>query len=300
MKVRRSELTTPGSSMDMMEKAAASDADEVMLDLEDSVAPSKKNEARGTIVDAIDSFDWTDKIVAVRVNGPKTPNFYRDLIEVMEGAGELIDIIIVPKVKRPGDVYLVDTLLTGIEENCDLDSATGVEVLIEEVEALQRVDEIAAASDRLEALIFGFGDYSASQGVNLDEIDGEDGYPGDVWHYVRNKTVVAARVNGIDAIDGPFVDFADPDGYRRECRRSEMLGFVGKWAIHPSQIAIANSVYSPTPEEVTHAREMIEAMEEAKEAGRGAAQLDGEMIDAATLRQAEETVERAREIGMLD
>lgn len=300
MPVRRSELTTPGSSMDMMQKSANSDADEVMLDLEDAVAPNEKIEARKKIVDAIHEFDWEGTLVSVRINDLDHPNAYGDLIEVVEGAGEEIDTIIVPKIKREEDVYMTEKLLSQIEEANNIENTIGVEVLIEEVEALQRVDEIAATGDRLEALIFGFGDYSASQGVNLDSIGGETAYPGDVWHYVRNKTVVAARVNNLDPIDGPFADFSDPDGYRIECERSHMLGFVGKWAIHPSQIEIANDVYAPAPEEVEHARQVVEAMQEGQEAGQGAVHLDGEMIDEASMRKAEETLERAREIGMTD
>jgi citrate lyase subunit beta/citryl-CoA lyase len=286
--------------MDMMEKSAQSDADEVMLDLEDAVAPSEKIAARDKIVQAIHDFDWDDKLVAVRINDLDHPNAYGDLIDVVEGAGEHIDTIIVPKIKREEDVYMVEKLLSQIEEANDIDNTIGIEVLIEEVEALQRVDQIAATGDRLEALIFGFGDYSASQGVNLDSIGGETAYPGDVWHYVRNKTVVAARVNGLDPIDGPFGDFSNPEGYRMECERSYMLGFVGKWAIHPSQIEIANDVYAPEPDEVERAQRVVEAMEKGQEEGKGAVHLDGEMIDEASMRKARETIERASQIGMID
>lgn len=283
-----------------MRKAAASDADEVMLDLEDAVAPDEKEAARDRIVAAIHEFDWSDTLVAVRINGLDHPNAYGDLITVVEEAGEAIDTIIVPKVKRPEDVYVVDTLLDQIEAKAGVTTSVGVEVLIEEVEALQRVDRIAAASDRLEALIVGFADYAASQGVDLDGIGGEAGYPGDVWHYVRNRTVVAARVNGLDAIDGPYADISDPEGYREECVRSHTLGFVGKWAIHPSQIGIANKVYAPDPADVEHAQRVVEAMEKSQAEGRGVATLDGQMLDEASLRQARAMLETAREIGMLD
>lgn len=300
MPVRRTELTTPGSDTEMMCKSAASNADEVMLDLEDAVAPDEKEAARDWIVDAIHEFDWSDTLVAVRINGLDHPNAYGDLITVVEGAGEAIDTVIVPKVRRSEDVYVVETLLDQIEAKAGVATPIGIEVLIEEVEALQRVDEIAAASDRLEALIVGFADYAASQGVDIDGIGGEAGYPGDIWHYVRNRTVVAARANGLDAIDGPYADIADPEGYREECVRSHTLGFVGKWAIHPSQIGIANEVYAPDPEDVEHARRVVEAMEESQAEGRGVATLDGEMLDEASLRQARATLETAREIGMLD
>jgi citrate lyase subunit beta/citryl-CoA lyase len=287
----------------MMEKAAASDADEVMLDLEDAVAPSEKEAARGKILEALETFDWSETVVAVRINDLGHPNAYRDLVEVVEGAGEHVDTIVVPKVKRAEDVYVVDTLLGQIEAATGIEEPIGIEVLIEEVEAMQNVDEIAAASDRLEALIFGPGDYSASQGVSIESIGGqatEEEYPGDVWHYARNRIVVAARSNGLDAIDGPFADFSDPDGYRNECVWSNTLGFVGKWAIHPSQIAIANEVYGPTEDEVEHAQAVVEAMEAGQAEGHGAVQFDGEMLDEAVLRGARRTLERARQIGMVD
>jgi citrate lyase subunit beta/citryl-CoA lyase len=286
--------------MEMMEKAAASDADEVMLDLEDAVAPSEKVEARGKIVDAIHGFDWSDTVVSVRINDLDHPNAHGDLVEVVGEAGEHIDTIMVPKIEREGDVYMVEKLLSGIEADNDIGNTVGIEVLIEEVEALQRVDEIAATGDRLEGLVLGFGDYSASQGMNLESIGGENEYPGDVWHYARNAVVVAARINGLDAIDGPYGDFSDSAGYRMECERSHVLGFVGKWAIHPSQIEIANEVYAPEPDEVEHAQRVVEAMEAGQAAGKGAVQLDGEMIDEASIRKARETIDRAREIGMLE
>lgn len=300
MPVRRSELTTPGSSMDMMEKSASSQADEVMLDLEDAVAPSEKEAARGQIVDALRDFDWSDKLLAVRINDLNHPNASKDLFKVVERAGEHVDTIVVPKVARAEDVYVVDTLLSQIEAAHDVGESIGIEVLIEEVEAIQKVDDIAAASPRLESLIFGFGDYSASQGMKLDSMGEESEYPGDVWHYVRNRTVIAARVNDLDAIDGPYGDFSNPEGYRKECRRSRTLGFVGKWAIHPSQIQIANEVYAPDPEEVDHARRVVEAMNNAQEKGHGAVQLDGEMIDEATMRLARTTLDRAQKIGMIN
>lgn len=302
MRVRRSELTTPGSSLDMMEKAAASPADEVMLDLEDAVAPDEKEAARGRIVRAISEFDWSDTVVAVRINGLDHPNAYRDLVEVVEEAGDGIDTIIVPKVTRPEDVYVVDTLLSQIEAATSIRETIGIEVLVEETEAVQRVDDIAAASDRLEALIFGPGDYAAAQGVTVESAGGQpegDRYPGDVWHYVRNRIVVAARSNGLDAIDGPFADFSDPDGYRRECTWSRSLGFVGKWAIHPSQIDITNEVYRPTEEEIEHAQKVVEAMDEGHQSGHGAVQVDGQMLDEAVGRQARRTLERARQVGLL-
>lgn len=286
--------------MDMMEKAAGSDADEVMLDLEDAVAPPEKVEARQKIVDAIHEFDWSGKTIAVRINDLDKPNAYGDLIEVVENAGEEVGTIIVPKIKRAADVYMVDKFLTQIEENNEISNTIGIEVLIEEVEAMQNVKEIAASSDRLESLIFGPGDYSASQGVSTQDIGGSEGYPGDIWHYARNQIVIAARANDIDAIDGPFGGIDDPEGYKRECERSRALGFVGKWAIHPSQIAIANEVYTPSEDVVERAQKAVKAMEEGQEEGLGAIQVDGQMYDEASIRNAKETLDQAREIGMID
>ena len=301
MRVRRSELTTPGSSREMMAKAAESAADEVMLDLEDAVAPDAKKPARGKIVDAVHDLDWSGKTIAVRINGLDTRWAYGDLLEVVEGAGEAIDVVIVPKIERAADVYAVETILGSLEADLGIEEEIGIEVLIEETEAMQRVDDIAAASDRLESLIFGPGDYSAAQGVDVDAVGGEDSdYPGDLWHYARNRIVVAARSNDLDAIDGPFADFGDPEGYRRECNRSRALGFVGKWAIHPSQIEIANEVYAPDPDAVERAERIVTEMEAAQAEGRGAVQVDGEMIDEATLRRARGTLERARAIGLVD
>ena len=303
MRVRRSELTTPGSSLDMMEKAAASAADEVMLDLEDAVAPDEKAAARERIVRALDEFDWTEIVVAVRINGLDHPNSYRDLVDVVEAAGDSIDTIVVPKVRRPEDVYVVATLLDQMEDATGIADPIGIEVLIEETEGLQRVDDIAGASDRLEALIFGPGDYAAAQGVTVEHPGGQaapDQYPGDIWHYARNRIVVAARANGLDAIDGPFADFLDPEGYRQECRWSQTLGFVGKWAIHPSQIEIANEEYRPDAAAVERAREIVEAMESGHESGHGAVQVDGEMLDKAVLRSARRTLARARHVGMVE
>lgn len=299
-RLRRSELSTPGSSEKMMAKAAASDADVVFLDLEDAVAPSEKRAARGKIVTALTMMDWGRKTRAVRINNVETEYAYEDIIEVVEGAGEALDVIIVPKVRTPRDVWFVDTLLTEIEAKHRWTRRIGLEVLIEEVEALIHVEEIARCSPRLEAVIFGPGDFSASQGVSTSAVGGSDEsrYPGDIWHYARNKIVVAARAAGIDPIDGPFAAFGDPQGYRREAVRSATLGFVGKWAIHPSQIDIANEVYSPEQQEVDRARTLSRAYEEAESQGLGAVAVNGDMVDAASVRILRNTIATADLIGM--
>lgn len=297
VRLRRSELSTPGTSMKMMEKAAASDADLVFLDLEDAVAPSEKAGARGPIIEALNGLDWGKKTRAVRINSTGTMWCHEDLVEVVSGAGANLDVIIIPKVKAPRDVWFVDTLLSQMELKLGLEiGRIGIEILIEETEALARVEEIAACCPRLEALILGVGDLSASQGMRLGHI-GESGdrYPGDVWHYARNRLTVAARANGLDAIDGPFADFKKPEGYRKEAGWATTLGMVGKWCIHPSQIELANDVFSPTEKEVARAKQVIEAVTAAQ---GGSANLNGTMIDAATARVFEVTLERARAIGM--
>src|SRR2546430_3248789 len=232
MRLRRSELSTPASNERMMEKAAASSADLVFLDLEDSVAPNEKVGARAKVIHALKTLGWGKKTRAVRINDLETEYAYQDIISVVEEAGDSFDIIIVPKVKSAKDVWWVDVLLTQIEKRLHRTRRIGLEVLIEEVEALINVEEIARSSPRLEALIFGPGDFSASQGVKSHAIGGASEYPGDVWHYARNKIVVAARAARLEAVDGPHADFHDSDGYRRECVRSGVLGFTGKWAIH--------------------------------------------------------------------
>lgn len=299
MRLRRSELSTPASHERMMEKAAASEADLVFLDLEDSVSYLEKVPSRAKIVKALKTHDWGKKTRAVRVNDLETEYTYQDLITVVEEAGEYLDLVILPKVKSAKDVWWVDVLLTQIEKRLGRTQRIGIEVLIEEVEAIIHVEEIARASARLEALIFGPADYSASQGMNSKVISGSlDEYPGDPWHYARNKLVIAARAAGIDAIDGAYPDFKDLDGYRRECIRAKTLGFVGKWAIHPNQISIANQVFSPTQEEVDYARRIDAAYAEALAHGLGAVAIDGKMIDVAVVRSLRNTIQKADIIGM--
>ncbi|MCK6563908.1 MAG: CoA ester lyase [Dehalococcoidia bacterium] len=299
MRLRRSELSTPGSNERMMEKAAASSADLVFLDLEDAVAPNEKVGARGKIVSALRTHDWGRKTRAIRMNNVETEWAFEDVIHIVEEAGEVLDIIIIPKVKSAEDVRWVDTLLTQIERKHRWERRIGLEVLIEEVEAMVNVEAIARSTPRLEALIFGPGDYSASQGVRVEAVGGiSKDYPGDVWHYARNKVVIAAKAAGIEAVDGPFADFKDEEGYRRECTRAAVLGFTGKWAIHPSQVGIANEVFSPTEKQVERARKMIAAYEEAERQGLGAVAVDGVMVDAASARLMRNVTTKADAIGM--
>jgi len=283
----------------MMEKAAASDADLVFLDLEDAVAPSEKVASRSRIVKALTTLDWGRKTRAIRINSLDTQWAYEDIIHVVEESQDCLDLIIVPKVKCGADVRWVDILLTQIETKLRREKRIALEVLIEEVEAMVNVEEIARSSRRLEALIFGPGDYSASQGVRVGSVGGEaNAYPGDLWHYARNKIVIAARAAGIEAVDGPYANFRRPEGYKEECLRSLTLGFVGKWAIHPSQIEIANDVYSPTVEEVERARKGIAEYAKAEAEGLGSVAVDGVMVDAASARIMRNVVLKAELIGM--
>jgi len=299
MRLRRCELSTPGSNEKMIEKALGTAADVVFLDLEDAVAPNQKADARGKVIEALRTLDWGRKTRAIRMNNIETEYAYQDVIEVVEKAGEHLDLIIIPKVKAARDVFWVDTLLTQIETRLRRKKKIALEVLIEEVQALINVEEIARSSPRLEAIIFGPGDFSASQGVRMTTIGGSvTTYPGDIWHYARSKIVVAARAAGIDAIDGPYADFRNPDGYREEAIRSVTMGFTGKWAIHPSQIEVANEVYSPTKEEIERARRLEAAYAKAEAEGLGAVTFEGVMIDAASVRIIRNVIDKANLIGM--
>jgi citrate lyase subunit beta/citryl-CoA lyase len=299
-RLRRSELSTPGSSEKMLQRAATSAADLVFLDLEDSVAPAGKRDARETVVRALTELEWGTKTRAVRINDVNSEFGYEDLIEVVEQAGTAVDLIIVPKVRSPHEVTFIDTLLTAIEAKKGWDKRIGIEALIEEVEGLITVEQIAVSCTRLEALIFGPGDFAASQGISTDSIGAANDadYPGDLWHYARNKIVVAARAAGLAAIDGPYASFRDASGYRREALRSRTLGFVGKWAIHPDQIDIANAIYSPSSEAVEHARQVVDSYQTAMAAGLGAVELDGQMVDAASLRTMRQIIATAELIGI--
>jgi citrate lyase subunit beta/citryl-CoA lyase len=301
-RLRRSELSTPGTSEKMIVKAAASRADLVFLDLEDAVAPGEKEKARQPIVDALNELDWGAKTRAVRVNGTHTHWCADDVSVVVEGAGAHLDVVIIPKVKAPRDVWFVDTLLSQLESKLRLPAGgIGIEVLIEEAEALARVEEIAVCCPRLEALILGVGDLSASQGMRLGQIgESDERYPGDVWHYARNRLIGAARAAGLDPIDGPYGAIRNPEGYRREAIWAATLGAVGKWAIHPSQIDIANEVFAPTAKEIDQARAVVAAVRDAESAGAGAATYNGMMIDAATARIFEGVLYRARQAGLVE
>ena len=293
-RARRSELATPASSERMCEKAARSGADLVFLDLEDACAPSAREGARGIAVEALTHLDWGRTLRAVRVNGIDTPWCHGDIIEVVTGAREALDVLIVPKARSARDVWWVDVLLTQLETKLRLQRPIALEVLIEEAEGLANAVEIARSSQRLEAIIFGAGDLSGSLRARVDgNFDPVGEYPGDFWHFARAQVVMAARVAGIDAIDAPYPAYRDPEGYRRSATQATLLGFDGKWAIHPDQVAIANEVFAPTADEVEEARTSLEEYRSAEAAGTGAIGRDGRLVDAAHMRLAENTLHKA-------
>jgi citrate lyase subunit beta/citryl-CoA lyase len=293
LRLRRSELATPASSGRMIQSAARGEADLVFLDLEDAVAPAQKDSARSNAIEALKGLDWGTKTRAVRINDVSTQWAHQDVIDVVLEAGDALDVLIVPKVRGPRDVWWVETLLDQLEARARRERPVALEVLIEEAEGLATVEALARSSQRLETLIVGFGDLSASLGMKVGAVTGDSTYPGDVWHYARARVLTAARAAGIEAIDGPFPNFRDPDGYREECRRAGALGFTGKWAIHPSQLPIANEVFTPTAEEVEGARRVIEAYRAAEESGAGAAGMAGSLIDAAALRIMDAVIQKA-------
>ena len=292
-RARRCQLSVPGSSEKMLEKAAGLMLDHVFLDLEDAVAPSAKPDARGKIVNALNELEWKPKTLCVRINDVETQWCHDDIIEVVSGAGTKLDTIMLTKAKRVEDVMFVHLMLDQLEKKLGLPNRIGIECLIEEVDGMMNVDAIAACSDRLECLIFGMGDYSASQQMQLGNVGETGPYPGDIWHYPRYRMTIACRSNGIDPVDGPYANFRNPEGYRREAERSLALGMIGKWAIHPSQVEIAQAVFSPSADSIAKARKQKEAYDKALAEGLGAINVDGVMIDAASIRIVQSTLDRA-------
>jgi citrate lyase beta subunit len=297
MRAPRSILAVPASNLEMAEKALASAADAVFLDLEDAVAPDEKEGARGNIVRALRELDWHDRPTLYRANALDTPYFYRDLVEVVEEAGDRLDIVMIPKVQRPEDLHVAATLLSQIEMAVGLEAGkVELEAQIESAEGLVNVDGIANATERLTALHFGPGDFAASVRMpqtnigTMDEWD--EAYPGHRFHYAMQRIVVAARARGLRALDGPVADYRDEEGLRESCLISRSLGFDGKWCIHPAQIEAVNEVFSPTEREIEWAKKVVEAYEEASAAGTGAISVDGQMIDAASIKMAQNTLDQ--------
>ena len=311
-RLHRSELAVPGSNPKMLEKAPGLGADLVFLDLEDAVAPADKEQARRNVIQALNQHDWSGCSVSVRINGLDTHYCYRDIVDVVEQAGDKLDTLLIPKVGQPSDILFVSTLLEQIE------AAKGwkpinIHVLIETAMGMANVEQIAATCpERLEAMVFGVADYAASVqarttqmgGANpkygvladADEAGARAFHWGDQWHFAMSRMIVACRAHGLRPIDGPYGNISDPDGFLNVARSFAALGGEGKWAIHPSQIELANRVFTPGAQEVTRARRILEALETAAAEGRGAVSLDGRMIDAASIRQAEMLIGRVEQI----
>ncbi len=312
-RLNRSELAVPGSQPQLFEKAARSNADIIFLDLEDAVAPDDKVKARQNIIQAIGDVDWGRKALSVRVNGLDTHFMYRDVVDVLEQASGRLDLIMIPKVGTAADVYALDMLCTQIETAKNRKKPVGFELIIETALGMQNIGAIAAASKRNESLHFGVADYAASTRARTTSIGGAnadyavlteplaDGrretHWGDMWHYAISQMVVAARASGLRPVDGPFGNFTDAEGYKAAAARAAVLGCEGKWAIHPSQVALANDVMSPSETDVSKARRIIAAMSEAQAQGKGAVSLDGRLIDYASIRQAEVLVSKAEQIA---
>ena len=312
-RLHRSELAVPGSNVRMLEKAPELGADIVMLDLEDAVAPDDKEQARVNIIQALQEQDFRHCSVSLRINGLDTHYCYRDVIDVVEQAGRHLDAIMIPKASCAGDVHLVATLLTQIEDAMGFERRLGISVLIETAMGMVNCEEIArACPERLEAMVFGVADYAASLqshtmsigGGNPDYsmlVDSEDGgererHWGDQWHYALSRIAVVCRAYGLRPIDGPFGDFTDPEGYLASARRAAVLGYEGKWAIHPSQIELANQVFTPGTRIVEKTHRIISAMKEAAAEGKGAVSLDGRLIDAASIRMAQNLLAKLEQI----
>ena len=298
-RAERSVLATPGSNPRMIAKALASDADVVMIDLEDAVAPEAKAAARVAVAEALRDGDWRNRPRTFRINALDTPWFVHDLVEVIEASRGKVDLIVVPKVGRSEDVHTVATILSSLEAAVGAQQAIGLESQIENALGLAHCDAIAASSPRIEALVFGPGDYAASVRMPQAAIGMPDrwdrDYPGHRWDYPLHRILVAARAAAVRAIDGPYADFRDHDGFRRSCLTARALGYDGKWCIHPDQIPFANEVFTPDEAEIAWAREVLDANAEAEREGRGSFALNGQMVDAATLRMAHSTLARARQ-----
>lgn len=306
-RLNRCQLFGPGSRESLFEKMAKSAADVVNLDLEDSVAPDDKDRARQNIIQAIGDIDWGDKTLSVRINGLDTPFWYRDVVDLLEQAGDRLNQIMIPKAGNASDIYAVDALVTAVERAKGRAKPINFEVIIESAAGICHVEEIAASSPRMQAISLGAADFAASMGMATTGIggtqenyymirDGQKYWP-DPWHWAQTAIVAACRTHGLLPVDGPFGDFSDADGFIAQARRSATLGMVGKWAIHPSQVALANEVFSPNDAAVTEAREILAAMEKAKAEGAGATVYKGRLVDIASIKQAEVIVRQAKLIA---
>ena len=302
----RCQLFGPGSNTKLFEKMAASAADVINIDLEDSVAPSDKDTARANTIKAINEVEWGNKTLSVRINGLDSGWWYRDVVDLLEQGGERLDMIMIPKVGCAADIYAVDALVSSIEQAKGREKKIAFEVIIESAAGISHVEEIAAASPRLQAMSLGAADFAASMGMSTTGIGGTQenyymlregqNYWSDPWHWAMANIVAACRTHGVLPVDGPFGDFSDDEGFRAQARRAATLGMVGKWAIHPKQIALANEIFTPSGEAVQEAREILEAMEAAKARGEGATTYKGRLVDIASIKQAEVIVRMAEMI----
>ena len=293
----RCQLFGPGSRVALFEKMASSAADVMNLDLEDSVAPSDKDTARENVIQATHDVDWGTKTLSVRINGLDTPYWYRDVVDLLERASNRLDQIMIPKVSCAADVYAVDALVTAIETAKGRTKPINFEVIIESAAGITHVEEIAASSPRLVAMSLGAADFAASMGMqttgiggtqdNYYMLQGETKHWSDPWHWAQATIVAACRTHGVLPVDGPFGDFSDDAGFRAQARRSAILGMVGKWAIHPKQIALSNEVFTPSKAAFAEASEILEAMKLAKANGEGATVYKGRLVDIASIKQAE-------------
>ena len=302
IRLRRSVLSVPGSSDKMIRKGMELPADEIMLDLEDGVALEEKEGARSRIIGALNNHDWGDRVRAYRINGLDTPFAYRDIIDVVEQAGEGIDVIVIPKVEKAADVQFVALLLSQIEMNVGLKKPIGLEASIETALGMLNVKEIAFASPRLETLVFGIADYGASLTMPSSGVSGHGDAEEDLihrWHFPLSRMVMAAKAAGLAAIDAPFGDFKDETGLKKSCQQAASLGYDGKWAIHPAQLDTINETFTPSAEDISRAQIILKAYEEVKASGEGATALEGKMVDAASVRLARVTFEQARRLGLI-
>ena len=313
-RVNRSQLFVPGSKPDLFKKASESNADIICLDLEDAVAPQDKDAAKQNVIKALNDHDFGTKTISVRINGLDTHYCYRDVVDLMENTGERLDLIMIPKVGVPEDVYAIDMLVTQIEDKTNREKKIGFELIVETSMGITNLDRIITGSKRIESLHFGYADYAASvrmrttniggsnqdYSILTDEINGNRKvHWNDMWHYPISKMTTIGRAHGLRIIDGPYGDFSDPEGFKSHAKRTAILGCEGKWAIHPSQVDLANEVFTLPENEVQKARDIIDAMKKAQESGAGAATLNGKLIDAASIRQAEQIIEQTDLINKL-